>query len=50
MQDIEQTLTSLEVAEMVDKEHRQILKDIRRYIGQFNEGKISPVDFFKEIT
>lgn len=50
MQAIEQTLESREVAEMVDKEHRQILKDIRRYIKQFNEGKISPVDFFKEST
>lgn len=50
MQTIDQTLESREVAEMVDKEHRQILKDIRRYIEQFNEGKISPVDFFKEST
>lgn len=47
---IEQTLDSREVAEMVDKEHRQLLKDIRRYVDQFNEGKISPVDFFKEST
>lgn len=50
MQAIEQTLDSREVAEMVDKEHRQMLKDIRRYTEQFNEGKISPVDFFKEST
>ncbi len=50
MQTIEQTLDSREVAEMVEKEHRQILKDIRRYIEQFNEGKISPVNFFKEST
>lgn len=58
MKDIEQTLDSREVAEMVGKEHKQLLKDIRRYIKQFNEnniapvdfngGKISPVDFFKE--
>ncbi len=48
MQELEQTLDSREVAEMVDKEHRQLLKDIRRYVVQFNEGKISPVDFFKE--
>lgn len=44
------TLTSMEVAEMVDKEHKQILKDIRRYTQQFNEGKISPVEFFAEST
>lgn len=50
MKEIEQTLSSVEVAEMVEKEHKQILKDIRRYIAQFNEGKISPVDFFNEST
>ena len=45
---IDQTLTSLEVAEMVEKQHNELLKDIRRYIKQFNEGKISHVEFFKE--
>lgn len=50
MAELEQTLDSREVAEMVNKEHRQMLKDIRRYTEQFNEGKISPVDFFKEST
>lgn len=50
MKKIEQTIDSREVAEMVDKEHRQLLKDIRRYAKQFNEGKISPVEFFKENT
>lgn len=48
MKDIEQVLDSREVAEMVEKEHKQLLKDIRRYMKQFNEGKIAPVDFFKE--
>lgn len=47
---MEQTLTSMEVAEMVGKEHKQILKDIRRYTSQLNEGKISPVDFWNEST
>lgn len=45
-----ETLTSMEVAEMVSKEHKQLLKDIRRYINQLekinleyhNQGKISP--------
>lgn len=50
MQTIEQTLDSREVAEMVDKEHRKLLKDIRRYIGQFGEAKIGFTDFFKEAT
>lgn len=44
------TLTSLEVAEMVEKNHNELLKDIRRYITNFNEGKISHVDFFLEST
>lgn len=47
---IEKTLTSLEVAEMVEKPHKELLKDIRRYFGQFNEVKIPPVDFFEEST
>ncbi len=50
MSKIGQMLTSMEVAQMVEKEHKQILKDIRRYTQQFNEGKISPVEFFTEST
>ncbi len=48
MQHLEQTIDSREVAEMIGKEHRQLLKDIRRYIQHFNEGKIAPVEFFQE--
>lgn len=48
MQELEQTLDSKEVAEMVDKEHSKLLKDIRRYIGQFTEAKIGFSEFFKE--
>lgn len=33
MQELEKSLDSREVAEMVDKEHSKLLKDIRRYIG-----------------
>lgn len=47
---VKTTLTSMEVAQMVEKEHKQILKDIRRYTQQLNEGKISPVEFFTEST
>lgn len=43
-------ITSLEVAEMVEKDHKELLKSIRRYTNQFNEGKISPVDFWTEST
>lgn len=44
----QQTITSLEVSEMVEKQHNELLKDIRRYIKQLNEGKIPYVEFFKE--
>lgn len=35
---------------MVGKKHYELLKDIRRYIKQFNEVKIPLVDFFTEST
>ena len=47
---IEQTLTSLEVAGMVEKQHNELLKDIRRYVEQLREGKIPQSDFFVEST
>ncbi|WP_416037509.1 Rha family transcriptional regulator [Lactococcus formosensis] len=50
MNQIENTLTSLEVAEMVGKKHSELMKDIRRYIGYLNEGKIPSVDFFIDST
>lgn len=42
------TITSMEVAGMVDKRHADLLKDIRKYVKQLNEGNISQVDFFTE--
>lgn len=48
MNKIEQTLTSLEVAEMIGKEHNKLLRDIRRYIEQFTEANIGFSDFFKK--
>ena len=55
-----QTITSLEVAEMVEKQHKELLRDIRTYIeylGQANEEmeelgerKIALTDFFIEST
>lgn len=48
LQIIERTIDSREVAEMVEKAHSELLKDIRRYIGQFNEGNLPYVDFFQE--
>lgn len=44
----EQTITSLEVAEMVGKRHTDLLRDIRRYCEQLNESNIALVDFFQE--
>lgn len=50
MQGLEQTLTSMEVAEMVGKQHNELLKDIRRYSEQLGQGKIPQSDFFTENT
>lgn len=50
MNKIEQTITSIEVAEMVGKEHSKLLRDIRNYVEQFNQSKIGFVDFFKVHT
>ena len=44
---------SREVAEMVDRNHKDLLRDIRNYVGileKSNERKIAPVDFFIEST
>ena len=45
-----QTIDSREVAEMVGKQHNELLKDIRRYSEQLREGKIPHTDFFTEST
>lgn len=45
---IQQTLDSREVAEMIQKEHKLLMRDIRRYSQQLNENKIAPVEFFVE--
>ena len=47
---IEQTLTSLEVAEMINKNHADLMRDIRRYTKQLNQSKIAFVEFFQEST
>lgn len=44
----EYTISSLEVAEMVEKRHTDLLRDIRRYCNQFNESNIASVEFFAE--
>lgn len=53
-----ETITSMEVAHMIEKEHKYLLRDIRRYLNQIdkinmeksNQCKIAPVDFFIETT
>lgn len=55
---VAQTLSSMEVAEMVEKEHHKLMRDIRRYTKQFDESnfgciditgaKIAPDDFWME--
>lgn len=50
MKKIEKTISSMEVAEMVEKQHNELLKDIRRYVEQLGEGKIPQSDFFTEST
>ncbi len=47
MQALEQTLDSREVAEMIEKDHGKLLRDLRRYEEQFIEAKIGFNDFFK---
>jgi len=55
---LEQTIDSREVAEMVEKDHKNLIRDIKRYIKQMNEineknigeRKIEPSDFFIEST
>lgn len=41
---------SRQVAELIGKEHYELLKDIRRYVKYLNEVKIPVVDFFLEST
>lgn len=46
----QQKLSSLEVAEMVEKEHSKLLRDIRRYTKQLGEAKIGSSEFWTEST
>ena len=43
----EATLSSLEVAKMIEKQHKNLLSDIRGYVEELNELKIEPVNFFQ---
>lgn len=46
----EKTISSFEVADMVEKEHKNLMRDVRNYVSELNQLKIKPVDFFLEST
>lgn len=48
MQQIEQTITSLEVAEMTGKTHFNLLRSIASYEKHFNELNFELVEYFQE--
>lgn len=50
MNQLENTLTSLEVAEMVGRRHDQVIRDIRKITEQLNDHKNVDVDYFTEDT
>ena len=50
MQEIGYTLDSREVAGMVKKDHKYLMRDIRNYSADMTGAQISPVDFFEEST
>lgn len=50
MKQIEQTISSIEVADMVGKEHKNLMRDIRSYESELGQLKIEPSGFFKEST
>lgn len=49
MNQLESTLTSLEVAEMVGKNHKEVLRDIRKIIEQSGQRKVA-LTYFQEDT
>lgn len=46
----EKTISSFEVADMVEKEHKNLMRDVRNYVSELNHLKIKSVDFFLEST
>ncbi|MBO5484323.1 MAG: Rha family transcriptional regulator [Lachnospiraceae bacterium] len=50
MQKIEQTLSSIEVAEMMGKPHANLLRSIRTYEQHFNQLKIDLVEYFQQTS
>lgn len=50
MNKLQQKLDSREAAEMVGKEHKNIIRDIRGYLEEFSQLNFEPSDFFREST
>ncbi len=46
----QKTIISLEVAEMIGKDHKNILRDVRGYTEELGKLKIEPSHFFVEST
>ena len=46
----QKTILSVEVADMVRKDHNKLLRDIRGYVEQLGLSKIGHTDFFQEST
>ena len=44
------TVDSREVAKMIDREHYNLLKDVRKYIDVLTEVKIDVSEYFVEST
>lgn len=48
MNQLPRNINSLEVAEMVGRDHKEVLRDIRNIKGHLTESKIAPSDYFVE--
>lgn len=46
MGQLESTISSMEVAEMVGKQHKELLRDIRKYISVLTGANLRSLDFF----
>jgi Rha family phage regulatory protein len=50
MKELQQTINSVEVAGMVKRDHKEVLRDIRNIINQLGESKIALSNYFIEST
>lgn len=50
MKQIEQTISSLEVADMIGKDHKNLIRDIRTYCDGISQLSFEPSDYFIEST